>query len=122
VSLGSLTPALYVHYDTDAVRHALRVASGLDSMVVGEAQILGQVREAYQIAMEHDTAGKQLHELMRAALRAGKRVHSETNIDAAGRSVVSAALDMVPGGVRGRSVLVVGAGSMGALALSTLSR
>lgn len=122
VSLGSLTPALYVHYDTDAVRHALRVASGLDSMVVGEAQILGQVREAYQIAMEHDTAGRQLHELMRAALRTGKRVHSETNIDSAGRSVVSAALDMVPGGVRGRAVLVVGAGSMGALALATLSR
>jgi glutamyl-tRNA reductase len=122
VELSALTPHLYVHFDTDAVRHALRVASGLDSMVVGEAQILGQVREAYQVATEHDSTGKLLHELMRAALRTGKRVHTETNIDAAGRSVVGAALDLVPGGVRGRSVLVVGAGSMGALALSTVAR
>jgi glutamyl-tRNA reductase len=122
VPLASLTPALYVHFDADAVRHALRVAAGLDSMVVGEAQILGQIREAYRIATEHDTAGKQLHELMKAALRTGKRVHTETSIDAAGRSVVGAALELVPGGVRGRSVLVIGAGSMGALALSTVSR
>ena len=121
VSLAELTPALYVHYDTDAVRHTLRVAAGLDSMVVGEAQILGQVRQAYQLATEHDAVGRLLHELMRHALRTGKRVHSETNIDAAGRSVVGAALGLVPGGVRGRAALVVGAGSMGALALSTLS-
>lgn len=122
VTLAELTPALYVHYDADAVRHTLRVAAGLDSMVVGEAQILGQVRQAYQLAAEHDAAGRLLHELMRHALRTGKRVHSETNIDAAGRSVVGAALGLVPGGADGRSALVVGAGSMGALALSTLAR
>jgi len=122
VTLAELTPSLYVHYDTDAVRHTLRVAAGLDSMVVGEAQILGQMRQAYQLATEHDAAGRLLHELMRHALRTGKRVHTETNIDAAGRSVVGAALGLVPGGVAGRAALVVGAGSMGALALSTLSR
>lgn len=122
IPLTELTPHLSVHFDTDAVRHALRVSAGLDSMVVGEAQILGQVREAYQLAAEHDATGKLLHELMRAALRTGKRVHTETNIDGIGRSVVGAALDLVPGGVRGRSALVVGAGSMGGLALSTLAR
>ncbi len=119
---AALTPHLYVHFDSDAVRHALRVAAGLDSMVIGEAQILGQVREAYQTAAEHDTTGRLLHELMRQALRVGKRVHTETDIDAAGRSVVTAALDLVPGGVSGRPALVVGAGSMGALALATLAR
>ena len=117
-----LTGSLYVRFDGDAVRHALRVAAGLDSMVVGEAQILGQVRRAYQTAAEHDTAGRLLHELMRQALRVGKRVHTETGIDAAGRSVVSAALDLVPGGISGRSALVVGAGSMGSLALATMAR
>jgi len=122
VTLAELTPALYVHYDTDAVRHTLRVAAGLDSMVVGEAQILGQLRQAYQLATEHDTVGRLLHELMRHALRTGKRVHTETNIDAAGRSVVGAALGLVPTGVAGRAALVVGAGSMGALALSILAR
>jgi glutamyl-tRNA reductase len=122
VTLAELTPSLYVRFDTDAVRHTLRVAAGLDSMVVGEAQILGQMRQAYQLATEHDAAGRLLHELMRHALRTGKRVHTETNIDAAGRSVVGAALGLVPGGVAGRAALVVGAGSMGALALSTLSR
>jgi glutamyl-tRNA reductase len=121
-SIGALTPHLYVRFDADAVRHALRVAAGLDSMVIGEAQILGQMREAYQSATEHDTAGRLLHELMRQALRVGKRVHTETGIDSAGRSIVTAALELVPGGVAGRSALVVGAGSMGALALATLAR
>jgi glutamyl-tRNA reductase len=121
-AIGALTPNLYVHFDTDAVRHALRVAAGLDSMVVGEAQVLGQLREAYRTAAEHDAAGRLLHELMRQALRVGKRVHTETNIDAAGRSIVTAGLDLVPGGLAGRSALVVGAGSMGALALATLAR
>ena len=111
-----------MHFDTDAARHALRVAAGLDSMVVGEAQILGQLREAYQTASERDTAGRLLHELMQQALRVGKRVHAETGIDRAGQSVVSAALALAPDGVAGRSALVVGAGSMGALALATLAR
>ena len=111
-----------MHFDTDAARHALRVAAGLDSMVIGEAQILGQLREAYQTAGERDTAGRLLHELMQQALRVGKRVHAETGIDRAGQSIVSAALAQAPEGVAGRSALVVGAGSMGALALATLAR
>jgi glutamyl-tRNA reductase len=123
---SDLANHLYVHYDIAAVEHAFRVASGLDSMVVGESQILGQLREAYQTATEADTAGRLLHELMQQALRVGKRAHAETNIDRAGQSVVTAALDVAAthfeGGLAGRAALVVGAGAMGALAVATLSR
>jgi glutamyl-tRNA reductase len=122
LDVATLASHLYVRYDDDAARHALRVAAGLDSMVVGEAQILGQLRDAYGQAAEHDAAGRFLHELMQQALRVGKRVHAETGIDHAGQSVVSAALALAPGGVAGRSALVIGAGSMGGLALATLSR
>src|SRR5437764_12208777 len=118
-----LAPYAYVHYDTEAVRHAYRVATGLDSMVVGEAQILGQLRDAYAVAAEQDSTGRLLHGLMQQALRVGKRAHTETGIDRAGQSVVSAALDLAaPGGLTGRSALVIGAGAMGALALATLRR
>jgi glutamyl-tRNA reductase len=120
---AELAPYAYVHYDGDGIRHAYRVATGLDSMVVGEAQILGQLRDAYAIAAEQDATGRLLHELMQQALRVGKRAHTETGIDRAGQSVVSAALDLAsPDGLAGRSALVIGAGAMGALALATLRR
>jgi glutamyl-tRNA reductase len=120
---AELAPYAYVHYDREAVRHTYRVATGLDSMVIGEAQILGQLRDAYAIAAEQDSTGRLLHELMQQALRVGKRAHTETGIDRAGQSVVSAALDLAaPDGLAGRSALVVGAGAMGALALATLRR
>src|SRR5690242_5133551 len=121
---AELAPYAYVHYDGEAVRHAFRVATGLDSMVVGEAQILGQLRDAYAIASEHDATGRLLHELMQQALRVGKRAHAETGIDRAGQTIVSAALDLAAdgSGLAGRSALVVGAGAMGALALATLRR
>jgi glutamyl-tRNA reductase len=122
VGVAELAPYLYLHYDADAVRHAYRVAAGLDSMVVGESQILGQLREAYGVAAERDATGRLLHELMQQALRVGKRVHAETGIDRAGQSVVTAALDLGGVDLAGRSALVVGAGSMGALALATLKR
>ena len=122
LDIGTLALHLYVHFDADAAAHALRVAAGLDSMVVGEAQILGQLRDAYNLAAEHDATGRMLHELMQQALRVGKRVHAETGIDRAGQSVVSAALALAPAGVAGRSALVIGAGSMGGLALATLTR
>ncbi len=122
LDVTDLAAHLYVHFDTDAAHHALRVAAGLDSMVVGEAQILGQLRDAYGLAAQHDTVGRLLHELMQQALRVGKRVHAETDIDRAGQSVVTAALTLTPQPVAGRSVLVVGAGSMGSLALATLAR
>jgi glutamyl-tRNA reductase len=123
---AELAPHLYVHYEGEAVRHAYRVATGLDSMVVGEAQILGQLRDAYTLAADREATGRLLHELMQQALRVGKRAHAETDIDRAGQTVVSTALDAAGahwgGSVAGRSVLVVGAGAMGALTLATLRR
>jgi glutamyl-tRNA reductase len=127
---AGLTPAdlaghLYVHYDEAAVRHSFRVSAGLDSMVVGEAQILGQFRDAYHAATEADSAGRLLHELMQQALRVGKRAHAETGIDRAGQSVVTAALDVAAthlGDLTGRPALVIGAGAMGALSVATLTR
>jgi glutamyl-tRNA reductase len=123
VALDELSKHLYVHWEGQAVRHLFEVASGLDSMVVGESQILGQLRRAYAAAGE--TAGRVLHELFQSALRVGKRVHSETGIDKAGQSLVSVGLERavdVVGDFAGRHVLVVGAGSMSALAGATARR
>lgn len=122
-----LAPHMYVNFDAEAVRHAFQVATGLESMVVGEAQILGQLRDAYALATERDTAGRLIHELMQQALRVGKRAHAETAIDQAGRNVVEVALRLAgeafdDGSVEGRSALVIGAGSTGGLALATLRR
>ncbi|HUR14414.1 MAG TPA: glutamyl-tRNA reductase [Mycobacteriales bacterium] len=123
VTMEELSKHLYVHWEGQAVHHLFQVASGLDSMVVGESQILGQLRRAYG-ASGH-TAGRVLHELFQTALRVGKRVHAETGIDAAGQSLVTVGVqhaERVVGPLSGRPVLVVGAGSMGALAGATLRR
>jgi glutamyl-tRNA reductase len=122
-----LTPYLYVHYEERAVSHLLTVAAGLDSMVVGEDQILGQVRSAVKLASEHGTAGRVLGELGRLALRTGKRARAETAIGRAGLSLLSAAVELAAGqsgtdALAGRRVLVVGAGSMSALAAATAAR
>ncbi|BCJ71306.1 glutamyl-tRNA reductase [Catellatospora sp. IY07-71] len=122
VPAEQLANTLYVHHGQDAVRHVFRVAAGLDSMVAGEAQILGQLREAYQHATEADAAGRVLHELLQQALRVGKRAHAETGIDHAPRSMVSAALDHAVTGADARNWLVVGAGAMGALSVAELTR
>ncbi|MBP2339523.1 glutamyl-tRNA reductase [Saccharothrix coeruleofusca] len=116
---------LYVHYAAAAVEHLFSVAGGLDSMVVGEAQILGQLRSAYAAADAAGVVGRTLHELVQQALRVGKRVHTDTGIDHAGASVVSEALadaERALGGLTGRRALVVGAGSMGGLAVAHLRR
>lgn len=126
--VSDLTDHLYVHYAGSAVEHLFSVAAGLDSMVVGEAQILGQLRASYGEARELGSAGRVLHELAQQALRVGKRAHAETGIDAAGASVVSEALADAeaalggPGALAGRRALVVGAGSMGALSSAHLRR
>jgi len=123
VTLEELSKHLYVHWEGQAVHHLFQVAAGLDSMVVGESQILGQLRRAYG-ASGH-TAGRVLHELFQTALRVGKRVHAETGIDAAGQSLVSVGVEQAEravGPLARRPVLVVGAGSMGALAGATLRR
>jgi glutamyl-tRNA reductase len=120
-----LSPYVTVHYEDQAARHLCTVAAGLDSMVVGETQVLGQLRSAYALAQAEGTIGRELHPVTQRALRVGKRVHAETGIDKAGASLVSVALDRVTdriGDLDGRPVLVVGAGSMGALAATTLAR
>jgi glutamyl-tRNA reductase len=125
IAATELAGHLYVHYDEAAVLHSFRVSAGLDSMVVGESQILGQLRDAYHAATEADTAGRLLHELMQQTLRVGKRAHAETNIDKAGQSVVTAALEVAEshlGDLTGRTALVIGAGAMGALSVATLTR
>ncbi|MDQ3404378.1 MAG: glutamyl-tRNA reductase, partial [Actinomycetota bacterium] len=83
----SLYEHLYVHYAAAAAEHLFSVTAGLDSMVVGESQILGQVRLAYSAAREAGTVGRTLHELTQQALRVGKRVHTDTGLDAAGGSM-----------------------------------
>jgi glutamyl-tRNA reductase len=125
VGLEELTPHLYVHYEDRAVHHLLSVACGLDSMVVGEGQILGQIKDALAVGQELHTAGRLLNDLFQQALRVGKRAHSETGIDRAGQSLVSFGLAQLVSSVeelRGRRALVVGAGSMSSLAAATLAR
>jgi glutamyl-tRNA reductase len=120
-----VVPHLYVHYDDGAVSHLFNVASGLDSMVVGEGQILGQARNALRLGQESGTLGPALNALFQQALRVGKRVHAETDIDQAAPSLVSVSLDRAAahvGAVEGRRVMVVGAGAMAGLAVATVSR
>jgi glutamyl-tRNA reductase len=151
IPLAELTTHLYVHYEDRAVQHLLAVACGLDSMVIGESQILGQVRQALHAAREHGTLGRALADLGTHALRAGKRAHAETGIDRAGASLVSVGLAVAArrlyagspaagspaagspaagdpaapanaGPLAALSVLVVGAGSMSSLAAGTAAR
>lgn len=132
--LDDLSRHLYVRYAEPAAEHLFSVASGLDSMVVGEQQIIGQIRTAYQSASDIGAAGTTLHRLAQQALHVGKRVHTETGIDSAGASVVSVALDRAAvllgddddgAGERslsGRRAVVLGAGAMGGLAVAHLGR
>lgn len=122
-----LEPYLYVRYADAAAEHMLTVAAGLDSMVVGEQQILGQLRNAYTSASENGAVGPTLHDLTQRALRTGKRVHAETSVDEAGSSMVSFALDHALGeldaqDMSGRDAVVIGAGAMASLASTYLGR
>ncbi|MFJ3586167.1 glutamyl-tRNA reductase [Streptomyces sp. NPDC090127] len=128
VGLEELTPYLYVHYEDRAVHHLFSVACGLDSMVVGEGQILGQIKDALALGQELHTAGRLLNDLFQQALRVGKRAHSETGIDRAGQSLVTFGLEQLADVVdvnawaKGKRALVIGAGSMSSLAAATLAR
>jgi glutamyl-tRNA reductase len=114
---------MYRKSGSDAVRHLMRVACGLDSMVTGEPQVLGQVTDAYHAALVQGTAGPVLSALFKRAIRAGKRTHTETAISEHATSVPSVAArlaERVTGGLRGRIVLVMGAGEMGEIAARAL--
>ena len=125
--VNELTKHLYVRYSESAIEHLFTVASGLDSMVVGEQQIIGQIRAAYAAADAQQAAGRTVHELAQQALRVGKRVHTETGIDSAGASVVSVALQRAAtalgsADLTGRRAVVLGAGAMGGLSVALLQR
>jgi glutamyl-tRNA reductase len=131
VGLEELTPYLYVHYEDRAVHHLFSVACGLDSMVVGEGQILGQIKDTLGLSQELHSAGRILNDLFQQSLRVGKRAHSETGIDRAGQSLVTFGLDQMAQAIGGsdfaewgpgRRALVIGAGSMSSLAATTLAR
>jgi glutamyl-tRNA reductase len=134
VALPELTPHLYVHYEDRAVQHLLSMTCGLESMVVGESQILGQVRQALALARKHQTLGHSLDDLGMLALRTAKRAHAQTGIDRAGANLVTVGAGLAAAALgapvapasgaalHGRTVLVVGAGSMSALAVATAAR
>jgi glutamyl-tRNA reductase len=110
-----LRGSLYHHYDREAVRHLFRVSAGLDSMLLGEAEILGQVREAYRFAHEHGATGPVLNRLFQGALEVGKRVRTETELGARPMSVASAGVKLAErifGKLKERSALVLGAGTI----------
>ncbi|HXN97145.1 MAG TPA: hypothetical protein VN879_21745, partial [Candidatus Acidoferrales bacterium] len=105
--------ALYRHTDREVVRHIYRVAAGLDSMLLGESEILGQVREAYRVAMDHGATGRVLNRLFQSALEVGKRIRTETQIATRPMSVAFAGVKQAEALLRGlenQRVLIVGAG------------
>jgi glutamyl-tRNA reductase len=125
VSEAELAEGLYAHWERDAVEHLFSVAGGLDSMVLGETQIQAQVREALRLAEGEAAAGSRLTGLFHAAVRAGRRIRQETSLGAAPDAFVERAATIaeeVLGGLAGRSVVVIGAGTMASLAVKHLRR
>jgi glutamyl-tRNA reductase len=125
VSLNDFGKHLYTHTNIEAVRHVFRVASSLDSMVIGEPQILGQVRKAYTQAIEEGTTGRVLHRLMHQAFHVAKRVRTETAIASSSVSISYTAVELgrkIFDSLEGRTVLLVGAGEMAELAARHLAK
>jgi glutamyl-tRNA reductase len=123
VQFELLSPSLYHHYDRHAVRHLFRVASGLDSMMLGEAEILGQVREAYRVAYDHGATGPVLNRLFQGALEVGKRVRTETELGTRPMSAASAGVKLAErifGKLHERTALVLGAGMISEQVLAQL--
>jgi len=123
--LEDLSSHLYAQYDEHAVAHLFSVASGLDSMAVGEQQILGQVRSVFRAAQQGGTVGRALAPLLQHALRTGKRVHAETALDRVAHGLVETGLERateIVGPLSQATAVVVGAGAMSGLAVATLRR
>lgn len=125
LSADDITPHLYSQFDDDAVAHLFEVAAGIDSAVLGETEIVGQVRNAWDFAMKQGTSRSTLNLLFRYALESGKRARTETGISRSTASVAHAAVEMaeeILGTLSGKRVLVVGAGEMGEGVAGALSR
>jgi glutamyl-tRNA reductase len=123
VSFEAFAEPLYSHYETHAAEHLFGVAAGIDSVVVGEPQILSQVRQAFRTAEEEGAAGPLLSALFRGAIRTGRRVRAETEVASSPAGFVQAGLDLAGdalGSVEGVPALVVGAGAMGSIAVGAL--
>ena len=119
IAPAELAPHIYEHREQEAVRHLFRMAASLDSMVVGEPQILGQVKEAFAVAKTAGTISGQLEHLLQSAFAAAKKARSETGIGSNSVSIASVAVDMarkIFGSLQGRTVFLVGAGKMSELA------
>src|SRR5215469_12088541 len=125
ISTDAVSKHLYSFKNTDAIRHVFRVASSLDSMMVGEPQILGQVKEAYRIAADAGTIGMHLSALMSRAFAVAKRIRSETGISHSAVSISYAAVELAKkifGTLSGKTVMIIGASKMGELAAKHLKR
>lgn len=125
VDRDELNPVFYVHYEDRTIAHVFSVACGLDAMAVGEAQILGQIRDALARGQASGAVGHELNLLLQHALRVGKKAHSDTELDRYGSSLVGTGLDRSEqhvGPITGASVLVVGAGAMSSLVATTAAR
>ncbi|MFN8125436.1 MAG: glutamyl-tRNA reductase [Candidatus Nanopelagicales bacterium] len=130
VPAADLTSLIYVHYDERAAQHLFEVTGGLNSMVVGEQQILGQVRASLAAAQDSGTAGRELNEVAQAALRVGKRIRTDTGLDRAGASVVTVAYAdafeqlAARGGPQPEdaAMVVVGSGALSGLAVAHATR
>src|SRR4029077_11773625 len=123
VSSDVFSAHLVSYHDEEAVAHLFRVAASLESLVLGEGQILGQVREAYRAAVERKTVGPIFHILFQTALRVGKLVRERTGMNQGKLSVASSAVDLareVFDSFADKTVLVIGAGEMGDLTLQHL--
>jgi len=115
----TILPNLYSHTTEDAIRHLFSVAAGLDSLILGEPQILGQVKSAYELALEAETAGHILHRLYQATFSAAKRVRTDTDIGRQAINVSACAVELAKhifGELNGKTVLLIGAGEMAELA------
>jgi glutamyl-tRNA reductase len=115
ISLKEFEKSLYTHIGEEAVRHIFRVASSLDSMVLGEPQILGQIKEAYDISQQANTSGLILHRLLHRAFHVAKRVRTETKIAISAVSVSSVAValaEKIFGTLEKKTVLLIGAGDV----------
>ncbi|MGH2684325.1 MAG: glutamyl-tRNA reductase [Actinomycetota bacterium] len=125
LTADELAEPLYSHYEDHAAEHLFSVAAGLDSMVLGEPQILSQVRAAFKRAQQEGAAGSELRGLFERAVRAGRRVRAETGLGARPAELVEAGLSLAAehmGGLSGTPGLVIGAGEMGSLSLRALQR
>ena len=125
LSAAELERCLYVHRDREAVRHLFRVTASLDSLVMGEPQILGQVKAAFREAVDHRATGVLLNRLVHHAFRVAKRVRTETGIAGNAVSVSTAAVELAKkifGDLKGKTILLIGAGEMSELAARHLIR